>query len=388
MVRTERMTTAEKWWQLFKQALHSFLVFVVFSSLTLSTDRHSAVVQYTAWLVHAHGSNRSWVDCRCETRTVHTVILKSHNKSISDCGFSPKKSKFSKTECFETTLFQNIERNNSQSMKTAFRVWQMYHVRVRRSADNLFTCANAWDVVTVLSDHRTRKGKTTCVGQRTSARQALGQIHHNACLKHSNSSTDQNSLIDQLLCSWNIMATARGQGLKQLAPHIQIPTRSVHRMFRIRSYESFSCCILHIHALPSSRGLENLWRRFNSPSTLQIPGLFECHEILPPMECVPEISCQLWIEDLSLDNICSDTSNHITPYRSAFHSCASCSRSHVCSRCKVSATGNTQFLQYLRKIDFVWPSPDAIHTDLILDELWVQVVDVALYLVPRQGLRE
>ena len=65
------------------------------------------------------------------------------------------------------------------------------------------------------SDHRTRKTTSTC--QRTRARQALGQIDHNACLKHSNSSTDQNSLTDQLLCSWNIMATAREQVLKQLA---------------------------------------------------------------------------------------------------------------------------------------------------------------------------
>ena len=46
------------------------------------------------------------------------------------------------------------------------------------------------------------------------------------------------------------------------------------------------------------------------------------------------------------------------------------SRSHVCSspRCKVSAASNTQFWQYLRKIDSVWPSPDGIHTDLILEK--------------------
>ena len=57
------------------------------------------------------------------------------------------------------------------------------------------------------SGPRTRKTTGAC--QRTSARQALGQTHHKACLKHPNSSTDQNSLIDQLLCSWNIMAKAR-----------------------------------------------------------------------------------------------------------------------------------------------------------------------------------
>ena len=126
--------------------------------------------------------------------------------------------------------------------------------------------------------------------QRTRARQAVGQTHHNACLKHSNSSTDQNSLIDQLLCSWNVMATARGQGLKQLAPHIRIPTRSVHGMFRIRSHRSFSCCILHIDALfLAEQSLGELVMSI-SPSTLQIPGLFECHEVLLPMECVPEIS--------------------------------------------------------------------------------------------------
>ena len=104
------------------------------------------------------------------------------------------------------------------------------------------------------------------------------------------SSTEKNSLIDQLLCSWNIMATAREKGLKQLAPHIQIPTRSVHRMFRIRSHGSFSCRILHIHAL--TLAAQSLGESVTaiSPSTLQIPGLFECHEVLFPMECVPEIS--------------------------------------------------------------------------------------------------
>ena len=66
-----------------------------------------------------------------------------------------------------------------------------------------------------------------------------------------------------------------------------------------------------------------------------------------------------------------DTSNHITPYRSTFHSCASRSRAHVCSSpcCHISAAGNTQFLQYSRKIDSVWPSTDVVHTDLILDKL-------------------
>ena len=140
------------------------------------------------------------------------------------------------------------------------------------------------------SDHKTRKRKTTGACQRTRARQALGQIHHNACLKHSNSSTDQNSLTDQLLCSWNIMATAKGQAIKQLAPHIQIPTRSVHRMFRIRRHGSFSCCVLHIHALLLAEQSLGESVTAISPSNLQIPGLFECREVRLPIECVPEIS--------------------------------------------------------------------------------------------------
>ena len=158
-----------------------------------------------------------------------------------------------------------------------------------------------------------KEKKTTSACQRTRARQAPRQIHHNACLKHSNSSTDPILLIDQLLCSWNIMATTKGQRLKHLVPHIQIPTRSVHRMFRIRSHGSFSCCFLHIHAL--SLAEQSLGESVTaiSPSTLQI------------------------------------TKN-----------CSNVSRSRHVS--KVSAAGNTQFLQYLRKIDSVRPSPDVIHT--------------------------
>ena len=34
-----------------------------------------------------------------------------------------------------------------------------------------------------------------------------------------------------------------------------------------------------------------------------------------------------------------------------------------------SVASKTHFLQYLRKIDFVWPSTDVVHIDLILDKL-------------------
>ena len=87
------------------------------------------------------------------------------------------------------------------------------------------------------------------------------------------------------------------------------------------------------------------------------------------MECVPEIS--LCLAPLSVDSIFGDTSNHITPYRSAFHGCASRSRAHVSasSRCQVSAASNIQFLQYLRKIDSVRPGTDVVHTDLFQDKL-------------------
>ena len=129
------------------------------------------------------------------------------------------------------------------------------------------------------SDHRTRKGKQQALANAPERDKRQDQIHHNACLKHSNSS---NSLTDQLMCSWNIMATTRG--------HIQIPTRSVHRMFRIRSHWSFSCCIFNIHALTLAEQSLGESVTATSPSTLQIPGLFECHEVLLPMECVPEIS--------------------------------------------------------------------------------------------------
>ena len=62
--------------------------------------------------------------------------------------------------------------------------------------------------------------------------------------------------------------------------------------------------------------------------------------------------------------------------------------SHVCSspRCQVSVAGKTHFLPYSRKIDSVWPSTDVGHTGLILDKLRAQFVDVAQYLIPRQGL--
>ena len=51
----------------------SSLLFVFFF-FSLSTDRYSSVVQYSSWLVHAHGSNRPWVSfCLCE------------NKRSSDC---------------------------------------------------------------------------------------------------------------------------------------------------------------------------------------------------------------------------------------------------------------------------------------------------------------
>ena len=77
-------------------------------------------------------------------------------------------------------------------------------------------------------------------------------------------------------------------------------------------------------------------------------------------------------------------------HKSTFHSCASCSRIHVCSspRCQVSATDKTHILQFLRKIDSVWLSTDVVHTFPILGKLWAQFVDMALYLIPRQGLRE
>ena len=55
--------------------------------------------------------------------------------------------------------------------------------------------------------------------------------------------------VSPLLFTWNIMATGRGQGFLQLTPRIQIPTRSAHQTFRIRSHGSSNHCAFHIHAL-------------------------------------------------------------------------------------------------------------------------------------------
>ena len=46
---------------------------------------------------------------------------------------------------------------------------------------------------------------------------------------------------------------------------------------------------------------------------------------------------------------------------------------------KVSIADKTHFSKYSMKIDSFWPSTDVVHT---------QIVDVALYLIQRQGLRE
>ena len=88
------------------------------------------------------------------------------------------------------------------------------------------------------SDHRKKEKKTTGACRRTRARQAPEQIHHNAWLKHSKSSTDRSPAV---LMEHHGNSKVTGTQ-EQLAHHIQIPTRSVHRMFRIRSHGSFSCC--------------------------------------------------------------------------------------------------------------------------------------------------
>ena len=41
---------------------------------------------------------------------------------------------------------------------------------------------------------------------------------------------------------------SKRQGFKQLMPQMQIPTRTAHQTFRIRSYGSSSHCAFHIHA--------------------------------------------------------------------------------------------------------------------------------------------
>ena len=90
-----------------------------------------------------------------------------------------------------------------------------------------------WDRLTILCDSQKH---TTCL-----------DIHYNVRLKHSDSSTDRNTL-SPLLFTWNIMATAKGQGFKQLTPKIQIPTRSAHQTFRVKSHGSSNHCAFHIHA--------------------------------------------------------------------------------------------------------------------------------------------
>ena len=96
-----------------------------------------------------------------------------------------------------------------------------------------------WDRLTILCDSQKH---TTCL-----------DIHYNACSKHCNSSTDQKYAVSPLLFSWNIMATARGQGFKQLTPQIQIPTRSTHQTFRIKTHSSSSHCVFHSPRTPPRR---------------------------------------------------------------------------------------------------------------------------------------
>ena len=79
-------------------------------------------------------------------------------------------------------------------------VWQMYHVRVRHSCGQSFhlnQCMRCRDDAE--SDHKTRKGKQQALVSAPERDQAPGQIHHNACLKHFNSSTDHN-LTDRSTC--------------------------------------------------------------------------------------------------------------------------------------------------------------------------------------------
>ena len=100
-------------------------------------------------------------------------------------------------------------------------------------------------------------------------------IHYSACLKHSDSPIDQNTLWFQLLFTLQHHGNSR---FKQLAPQVQIPTRSVHHV-------SSSCCTLRIHALPLAEQSLGESVTAISPSTLQRLGSSECLEALLPMEC-------------------------------------------------------------------------------------------------------
>ena len=114
-------------------------------------------------------------------------------------------------------------------------------------------------------------------------------IHYNACQKQSNFLNRPKYTVSPLLFTWNIMATARGQGFKQLTPHIQIPSRSAHQTFRIRSHGSSSHCAFHIQVLLLAEQCLGESVTAISPSTLRRLGLSDCLEALLPMECVPEI---------------------------------------------------------------------------------------------------
>ena len=133
-----------------------------------------------------------------------------------------------------------------------------------------------WDSLTFLCDSQKH---TTCL-----------DIHCNACLKHLNSPTHQKNTVSPLLFTWNILATGREQGSKQLISQTQILTRSAHQTFRIRSHGSSSHCAFHIHAL--SLAEQSLGESVTaiSPSTLQRLGSSECLQTLLPVEGFPEIS--------------------------------------------------------------------------------------------------
>ena len=169
-------------------------------------------------------------------------------------------------------------------------------------------------------------------------------VHYSACLKRSNFLHQQNAVCPTVV-------------------HV-----------------SSSCCTLHIHALAlTKQSLGESVTAISSSTLRGRPSNGVCSRDL----VMSRASSESRISPLTASSVTRTTTSL---HKSTFHSCASCSRIHVCwsPRCQVSATDKTHIWQYSRKIHSAWPSNDVVHSFLILGKLWAQFVDMALYLIPRQ----
>ena len=107
------------------------------------------------------------------------------------------------------------------------------------------------------------------------------------------------------------MATARGQGFKQLTPQMQIPTWSAHQTFRIKNHGSSSHSAVHIHTEESTSSKKQ-WktciyqhRRCRSVVDLPSLNLVQNRQYRDAVTCLPAHTEQKIVTIAKVRTICT-----------------------------------------------------------------------------------